>query len=39
LGESGINVYVGLSTLILLCIGIEILWSGYSALMGIAPPA
>jgi multiple antibiotic resistance protein len=38
LGESGINVLVRLSAFILLCIGIQIIWSGYSALMGLSPP-
>jgi len=38
LGETGTNVFVRLSAFILLCIGIEILWSGVSALMGIATP-
>lgn len=33
LGESGINVLIRLSAFILLCIGIQITWSGYSALM------
>ncbi len=32
LGEALTNVFVRLSAFILLCIGIEILWSGYSAL-------
>jgi multiple antibiotic resistance protein len=32
LGETGTNVLVRLSAFILLCIGIGILWSGYSAL-------
>ena len=32
LGESGTNVVVRLSAFILLCIGTEIIWSGYSAL-------
>ena len=35
LGTSGINVLVRLSAFILLCIGIQIIWSGYSALMHI----
>ncbi len=35
LGTSGINVLIRLSAFILLCIGIQIIWSGYSALMGI----
>ncbi|HWB51534.1 MAG TPA: MarC family protein [Stellaceae bacterium] len=33
LGRSGINVMIRLSAFILLCIGIQILWSGYTALM------
>jgi multiple antibiotic resistance protein len=33
LGESGINVMIRLSAFILLCIGIQIIWSGSSALM------
>ena len=32
LGESGINVLIRLSAFILLCIGIQIIWSGYGAL-------
>lgn len=36
LGEQGANVLVRLSAFILLCIGIEIIWSGYSALVHIA---
>ncbi len=32
LGEQGTNVVVRLSAFILLCIGIEIIWNGYSAL-------
>ena len=32
LGETGLEVLVRLSAFILMCIGIEILWSGYSAL-------
>ncbi len=35
LGETGLEVLVRLSAFILMCIGIEIVWSGYSAL--IAP--
>jgi multiple antibiotic resistance protein len=35
LGASGINVMIRLSAFILLCIGIQIIWSGYSALAGI----
>jgi multiple antibiotic resistance protein len=34
LGRSGTNVVVRLSAFILLCIGIQILWNGYSALVG-----
>lgn len=36
LGERGANVLVRLSAFILLCIGIEIIWSGYSALVAAA---
>jgi len=36
LGESGTNVVVRLSAFILFCIGIEIIWNGYSALAHIA---
>ncbi|WP_207792095.1 MarC family protein [Siccirubricoccus phaeus] len=32
LGDSGINIVVRLSAFILLCIGIQILWTGYSTL-------
>jgi multiple antibiotic resistance protein len=35
LGESGINVMIRLSAFILLCIGIQIIWSGYSALTAV----
>jgi multiple antibiotic resistance protein len=35
LGVSGINVMIRLSAFILLCIGIEIIWSGYAALVGL----
>ena len=35
LGASGINVLIRLSAFILLCIGIQIIWSGYAALMHI----
>ena len=38
LGQNGTNVLVRLSAFILLCIGIEIVWNGYSALAGIANP-
>jgi multiple antibiotic resistance protein len=34
LGKAGTSVVVRLSAFILLCIGIEIIWSGYSAFMG-----
>ena len=36
LGKNGTNVMVRLSAFILLCIGIQIIWSGYSALMTVA---
>lgn len=36
LGEHGTNVVVRLSAFILLCIGIEIIWNGYSALAHVA---
>jgi multiple antibiotic resistance protein len=36
LGEDGTDVVVRLSAFILLCIGFEIIWSGYSALAHIA---
>jgi multiple antibiotic resistance protein len=35
LGEHGTNVLVRLSAFILLCIGIEIIWNGYSALIHV----
>jgi multiple antibiotic resistance protein len=38
LGHSGTNVLVRLSAFILLCIGIAVIWSGASALLGIAKP-
>jgi multiple antibiotic resistance protein len=34
LGETGVEVLVRLSAFILMCIGIEIIWSGYSTLSG-----
>ena len=34
LGSNGINVLIRLSAFILLCIGIQIIWSGYSVLIG-----
>jgi multiple antibiotic resistance protein len=36
LGKSGTNVVVRLSAFILLCIGVQILWTGYSALTAAA---
>jgi multiple antibiotic resistance protein len=36
LGESGTDVLVRLSAFILLCIGIEIIWNGYSTLMHLS---
>jgi multiple antibiotic resistance protein len=36
LGTSGTNVVVRLSAFILLCIGIQIIWSGWSALSPLA---
>ncbi len=36
LGPGGTNVVVRLSAFILLCIGVEIIWNGYSAFMGLA---
>jgi multiple antibiotic resistance protein len=35
LGASGLEVLVRLSAFILMCIGIEIVWNGYSALTGV----
>ena len=35
LGETGVEVLVRLSAFILMCIGIEIIWSGYSALIAL----
>jgi multiple antibiotic resistance protein len=37
LGATGVNVLIRLSAFILLCIGIQIIWSGYSALMHLSP--
>jgi multiple antibiotic resistance protein len=37
LGASGLEVMVRLSAFILMCIGIEITWNGYSALIGRHP--
>jgi multiple antibiotic resistance protein len=37
LGPNGINVLVRLSAFILLCIGIQIVWSGVSVLTGLPP--
>jgi multiple antibiotic resistance protein len=36
LGEHGTNVLVRLSAFVLLCIGIQIIWAGYSELVGLA---
>ncbi|MFZ5789934.1 MAG: MarC family protein [Pseudomonadota bacterium] len=36
LGEHGTNVLVRLSAFILLCIGVQIIWNGWSALEGMA---
>jgi multiple antibiotic resistance protein len=36
LGDRGTNVLVRLSAFILLCIGIEIIWNGYSTLVRVA---
>lgn len=36
LGERGTSVLVRLSAFILLCIGVQIIWNGYSALVGVA---
>ena len=38
LGESGVEVLVRLSAFILMCIGIEIIWNGYSALIALPVP-
>ena len=35
LGDTGLEVLVRLSAFILMCIGIEIIWNGYSALTGV----
>jgi multiple antibiotic resistance protein len=35
LGKTGTNVVVRLSAFIMICIGIQILWSGYSELVGV----
>jgi len=35
LGDTGLEVLVRLSAFILMCIGIEIIWNGYSALTGL----
>jgi multiple antibiotic resistance protein len=37
LGERGTNVVLRMSAFILLCIGIQIIWNGYQALMATAP--
>ena len=36
LGKSGTNVLVRLSAFVLMCIGIQIMWNGYSGLVGAA---
>jgi multiple antibiotic resistance protein len=36
LGQIGTDVLVRLSAFILFCIGIEIIWNGYSSLMHVA---
>jgi multiple antibiotic resistance protein len=33
LGGNGVNVVIRLSAFILLCIGVQILWTGYSTLI------
>ncbi|HEY6336142.1 MAG TPA: MarC family protein, partial [Alphaproteobacteria bacterium] len=33
LGKTGTNVFVRLSAFILLCIGVQIMWNGYSGLV------
>jgi len=33
LGDSGMNVIIRLSSFILVCIGVQILWNGLSALL------
>ncbi len=35
LGATGLEVLVRLSAFILMCIGIEIIWNGYSALIAV----
>lgn len=37
LGKSGVNVMIRLSAFILLCIGFQIIWSGYVSLMAVRP--
>jgi multiple antibiotic resistance protein len=37
LGTTGLEVMVRLSAFILMCIGIQIIWNGWSALMAVAP--
>jgi multiple antibiotic resistance protein len=32
LGKAGTNVFVRLSAFVLLCIGVQVLWTGYTAL-------
>lgn len=38
LGATGLEVMVRLSAFILMCIGIEIMWNGYNALIGLHAP-
>lgn len=38
LGESAMNVIIRLSSFILVCIGVQILWNGLSALLRTLPP-
>lgn len=37
LGKNGVNVMIRLSAFILLCIGFQIIWSGYVTLMAVKP--
>ncbi len=39
LGETGTSVLVRLSAFIVLCIGVQIVWTGASALLATLPPA
>jgi multiple antibiotic resistance protein len=38
LGETAMNVILRLSSFILVCIGVQIIWNGYTALMGLHHP-